>query len=263
MLAEGMKKRDALFGLRHDNPEQNGEFKVCDLFNPIIETYIDIGAKRGDFLEKFNCYKIAFEPDVRNNKRLNKLSDEYYVFALSNTTGYIDAWRFMKDNKSDNDYFYVANIDFEDPLKKKAYYKKRELQVAKLDDFKIKNKKTFIKIDTEGMEYKILKGAKEFIEETNNLIIMFEYSWHWANQESKFLDAFKFLRERDFIITRVTPFGLIRIDNYFPTMENVEYCNYLAFRNIKPCENVYKVNDMFGLDANDYYSFEEMKPEWV
>lgn len=258
------KNINAWIGFNHDNPNENGEFFTCKAFNPIIDNYIDVGAKKGDFLKQFNdCNRYAFEPDKRNCKSLGAVGyvNKNYV-ALSNRRGKIKANRFVKDNDNDNDYFIHGNIDSEDPLKIDKYYRKVKIKTRTLDSYKFKMRNAFLKIDVDGMEWKVIQGAKKFIENTKNLAILFEYSWYWKNHKAKYYDVYRYLRSQQYIICRITSMGLIRCDSYFPKMEDIEYCNYLAFRNLKLTNEVYKMNDVFGLDQSDFYSFKNMNPEW-
>jgi FkbM family methyltransferase len=256
------KQRKTLMGFDNDSPVENGEFGFIESVRDKIDLYIDAGAKIGDFLRLFNCKKIGFEPDERNKARLEKIKNcKMHYIGLGNEDAIIKANMFDKDSDRDTDYFIHRNISLEDPLKSKAYYKEKEIQIKKLDSFKIKTNNIFLKIDTDGMEYDILKGAENLIDNTNNMIISFEYSWYLRANGHSFKDIYTYLRNKKFILFRITPAGLMRQDEYYKSHDDIEFCNYVAIKNFHPSNKHYRFYDVIGINQNQFFLYEDIKKE--
>ncbi|WP_234119686.1 FkbM family methyltransferase [Clostridium hydrogenum] len=149
------------------------------------EYYIDCGASDGDIIDSFlKCVKgkfskiIAFEPDPQNYKMLCQ---------------YIDT---LKKNISKNILTYPYGLGLQNELsaflvnrdKACRFINKEEdnslestkIELVKVDDILREKKVTFMKIHTEGMEYKILSGALETIARNRPIIAVTIYH----NEES-------------------------------------------------------------------------------
>ncbi len=149
-----------------------GTLSILDKILDQKDTFIDVGANIG-FLSLFACTKvgsngqiIAFEPvsETRHilqiNKNLNQFSQlKIMDCALGNTTE-------LKKIYSESENRGGASI-----LNHKN--EKGELiKIKKLDDFDLKESIKAIKVDVEGYELEVLKGAKKTIKNNRpNLII--------------------------------------------------------------------------------------------
>jgi len=84
----------------------------------------------------------------------------------------------------------------------------------------------FIKIDTEGHEFKCLMGAKEAVRSTK--VIQFEFGNTMVAPRLFFLDFYNFFTNLDFQIYRMRPNGLYKIKKYNYKDEHFGYSNFLA-----------------------------------
>ena len=146
--------------------------KILTLNEPFV--LIDIGARRG-FHPIFNnlksTIKIGFEPDKIECTLLNKNSknnEHYYPIALS---GYDQKVFFYNTKNPGSSGVLPVNKDFfsrfagGDDLE---IISKKEIQTTTLDNFFKSNQINdldFLKLDTEGFDLMILKGAKNIINE--------------------------------------------------------------------------------------------------
>ncbi len=135
---------------------------------------VDVGCHKGEildlFIEKSKQKHYAFEPIPDMNKALkDKYGDSINLFncALSN-------------EKGETSFNYVKNAPAYSGIKKRAYkvanpdIEKIPISLEKMDDIINSNDKIdVIKIDVEGAELNVLKGAKNTIL-SNEPIIIFE-----------------------------------------------------------------------------------------
>tara|TARA_B100000787_G_scaffold110031_1_gene81887 strand:- start:7883 stop:8674 length:792 start_codon:yes stop_codon:yes gene_type:complete len=84
--------------------------------------------------------------------------------------------------------------------KKKSDLKTEEVQAVKIDDIKFDKKISFFKIDVQGYDLNVLKGAKNTILK-HKMPIMFEYEKDFENDFNyNFKDFEKFINEIDYKI---------------------------------------------------------------
>jgi len=145
--------------------------------------YLDIGANDGTHVKKIinstkNIKFKIFEPNINNFKKILK---------NINTLKRVQCFNFKLGNKNGTEKFYDHNVvgsvhasSYKANLrylfdKKIITYKTR---VQKIDNLKFKEKVKLIKIDVEGDELKVLKGAKKLITKDNPIIILEFNSCH-------------------------------------------------------------------------------------
>jgi FkbM family methyltransferase len=136
---------------------------------------IDVGCHKGEILDLILKYApagkhYAFEPipvffDFLNKKYHSKIT--LYPYALSETNG-------------NSTFNYVRNAPAYSGIKQRKYdiaipdIEKINVEVKALDSLLPENEKIdFIKIDVEGAEFGVLKGARNIIKK-NHPIIIFE-----------------------------------------------------------------------------------------
>ena len=105
-----------------------------------------------------------------------------------------------------------------------------------LDSFCIKNNIddiSFLKIDTEGNELSVLKGAEQYIKEGRIGAIQFEYGGTYIEAEILLKDVFKFFKDKPYNIFKIMRNGLKYCDTYTEDLENFQYANYVAILNNK------------------------------
>ncbi|MBK8499735.1 MAG: FkbM family methyltransferase [Flavobacteriales bacterium] len=87
----------------------------------------------------------------------------------------------------------------------------------------------YLKVDTEGHELSVLKGAHEMIERGKVDFIQFEFGECHLDSRVFFRDVFTFLSPR-YLIHRILPDGIWPLPTYSPDLEVFHTANYLGIK---------------------------------
>lgn len=224
--------------LNHQNSIVSGENyflkRILKKFNkPII---IDIGANKGNY--SVSCKKInknaeifALEPHPKTYKILLSKAKEFkfksFNLASGNEQGNIKFYDYK-----DNDGSEHASL-LKDVIEKihNASAVEHCVEIIKLDDFVVNNQINHInllKIDTEGYEMEVLKGAEKLIEENKIDCIHFEFNETNVISRVFLKDFMEKLTGYKFY--RLLPDGLLDINQYKPLNEIFAFQNIIALR---------------------------------
>ncbi|HSW85934.1 MAG TPA: FkbM family methyltransferase [Rhabdochlamydiaceae bacterium] len=105
------------------------------------------------------------------------------------------------------------------------------VQQETLDDFCAGNeisKIDFIKIDTEGAEWRILQGAKNLLKNHQIRAVQFEYGGCYIDAKTSLKQVIRFLTDNHYVVFRIIPSGLIHIAVWKGSLENFDLSNYFA-----------------------------------
>ena len=182
-----------------------------------INIAIDVGAHRGETINKFNNFFkikkiIAFEPSRENFKYLEKIKDnkyqniEIYNLGCGNENKKTNLKFAFESSSSTISEINLNSKYFK--LKKKLFlglankklFSDEEIEIIKLDDFldshKIKEIE-LLKIDTEGYEFEVVKGLANKLQIIK--IIYFEHHYDdMVKKKYTFRDINSFLINKNF-----------------------------------------------------------------
>jgi len=130
------------------------------------KSFVDVGANVGLHtlsMAKKGAFVYAFEPSPNALKTLYKLAEFFdnikvFPYALGSKEGLV---KFYLRDKSETDSMFFSN----------DYTSACEVKMKTLDSFNLKNIGT-IKIDTEGFELHVLKGAVETLKREKPRLIL-------------------------------------------------------------------------------------------
>ena len=172
---------------------------------PTQVTLIDIGAA-GEIEPRWKYYSylikyFGFEPDARSNDTLNNAEKaflDYKIFptALSETNKDSEFYLCKKPEVSS---LYKPNTKLLENFPDSERFdiiSKRTLKTVSLDSYNIENS-DFIKIDVQGSELNILKGANKTLENTFGLELEIEFLEIYKDQPL-FGEVCKKLSEKGF-----------------------------------------------------------------
>jgi len=152
-------------------------YRNYDIFLDIgsnIGTYAILAAQKGLRAIAFEPIKSNFDT-LRINLILNKLEDKVTAFNVALGV-YAHKAQFAFDLiNTGASHLLSVEMDDEHP----SHMEIDESQIVPLDDFiprmnLTKKDRIFLKIDVEGMEAEVLKGAKRFLQTYPNILIVME-----------------------------------------------------------------------------------------
>lgn len=177
-----------------NNKESGESFFISKILAPTNPKIIfDIGANVGNYskelLQKTNAKIYSFEPLPTEYELLKKLSVYGDRFVAENKG--VGA-----ENKTLTLHFDPAkpsHASFSEDVKKVSYVKNKmniDVQVVTLDNYCAEKSITaidFIKIDVEGFEPEVFKGASEVFKKIQPKFIQIEFNWHHLFRNSSLL----------------------------------------------------------------------------
>ena len=184
-----------------------------------FEKYVDVGTHEGELLEyilKLGKKKIfCVEPQTLLYKALKKKFKKAKIFnfaldkKISKKTFFINKLDGTSTlSKFNDNSFFLKFKNF--ILQQKNNFEKKTVLKTSTMDHLFKNialNKTFLKIDVEGYEINVLKGAKKKLKEVSYILIEHQFGNHYKN--SNFAKVDKCLKDNNFKVLK---------DFYFPTL---------------------------------------------
>lgn len=218
------------------NMETNGESAIAKIGRP-GDVVFDVGAHTGEWsLQVITNQPLVklygFEPLVIMHD-LYKAKLKNYCIELSPLA--------LSNEKSTKEFTYYAKHPQLSTLHQRFDIEKAfdmapthiTVQTERLDAFCQQRNITsidFLKIDTEGNELNVLKGADYLLKMQAISIIQFEYGGCYLDSKSTLQEIYKYLTNYGYSIYRIIPEGLIHIKQWRPELENFAYSNYLAVK---------------------------------
>lgn len=224
------------FGAATTEMEAKAAAKLIEKFKTENVVIFDIGANRGEWSISIrrvlnNARILAFEPSEKTFKLLeqNTLSEsvEIHNIGFSNTSGKkilfsdTESSGFASLTKRRVSHFGIEmNLEEEITLNTLNEFVRRSQIIPNL-----------IKLDVEGHELDVLQGALDVISDVQ--VIQFEFGGCNLDTRTTFQDFWYLFRDRNYSLYRLSPSGLIHIQQYDETLENYQTTNYFAVTNLQ------------------------------
>ena len=200
--------------------------RIKGLIKNGLKTYIDVGANKGDLIRTAKYFyphiKIyAFDPIPNVFKFKDNINTKFFNIGLSDkkekkTFYYNEGWdacstlhKPLKDHHS----------DFE-PIE---HFKKIKVHLDRFDNLNLEIKKPcFLKIDSEGHEFEVLKGFGDKLKEID--IIQLEHCFRdYFSEQKNIGDTFNLLKKFGFG-------GIIQINSRYAASGALTHCDFIFFR---------------------------------
>jgi len=180
---------------------------LCFIDNRLETNLIDIGANEGnfskDFLNFFPKTKqiILFEPLKHLNEKIKKNLEGFNNYKIFNKglgeKEEVKIFKYDKENTS-----LASFKDYSDDIN--TFYKKKseiieKIEIIKLDDFHFKfHNQSVLKIDVQGLELEVLKGATNSLKMFDLIIIECSFVKEYLDTEPSFSDIVELLKKNNF-----------------------------------------------------------------
>jgi FkbM family methyltransferase len=211
----------------------NGEFDFMKKNKKDFEIIFDVGANIGEWtalvsktIPEAKIY--SFEPSGQTFKTLsqNTFPENVKIFnlGLGEKTGVIDFFIYENDSTLNSAF----NRDLENN-NLHAHVDKANFQT--LDSFCVQqniDKISFLKIDTEGNELSVLKGAEQYLINGKVKAIQFEYGGTYIDAKYLLKDVFTFFKDKPYTLYKMMQHDLEECSVYNAEFENFQYANYIA-----------------------------------
>ena len=220
----------------NDNINTNGELYWLRNQIKSAEIIFDIGANVGDWTKlcltlNNNSIIHCFEPSLytfeqlKNNK-INYKNIIYNNFGLGSSNS-IHTLHCTGKGFGTNSFYERDGINIHQSITE-------NINVQTLD-FYCKNNKIehidILKIDVEGHEYEVLKGAKELLSNGIIKCIQFEYGGTYIDSRILLKDMFILLIKNNYKLYKIYPNKLLHIEKYEQIYETFKYSNWVAIHN--------------------------------
>lgn len=225
-----------LLGFGNPNINTNGEKKalryIASRYGNVPITVFDVGAYKGAYrqavLENIPHGKVySFEPQKKLFESLKNQFDNCFNIGFGNKKETVPIYG--NKNKGGLTSLYNRKLEHFDL----SMSEQEKVSLNTIDDFCREHKIEkihFLKLDVEGHELKVLKGAEKMMEHID--FIQFEFGGCDIDSKTFFQD-FWYLLSGKYTIYRITKWGLQEIKNYRETDEIFMTINYLAARKEK------------------------------
>lgn len=175
---------------------------------PNVKTLIDIGVGTNgtpDLYKHFrNSKLILIDPLDEAKSYAEKLSKSRNVLFYQNALGKVDGaeMNFNIQKEFDNlSFLKISKINF-----KSNVTNKKKIKLQKLDSL-LKNKKNLspigIKVDVEGFEFNVIKGASKTLKYTKFLIAEVRHNHESFKKVYKMYELINLMQKNNFILTMI------------------------------------------------------------
>lgn len=199
-------------------------------------TLFDVGANEGHYtnilaklfknriIYSFEPQKKTFEKFLLNTSSINNIMSNNFGFSDTETS------KLLYSNKEKSGFSSLYNRELSHLGISMNI--NEEIKLSTIDVYCRNNNISrihFLKLDIEGHELKVLKGAKQMINSGKIDFIQFEMGGCNIDSKTYFRDFYYLLKDK-FRIYRILKNGLIEIPKYKETNEIFITVNYLAER---------------------------------
>jgi FkbM family methyltransferase len=230
---------DRYNGENNDNMRTNGEWHFLRHILKECHTVFDVGANTGEWASLAlsinpNINLHCFEPSSATYTRLlekifpsnvvcncfglGAIQEErpLYIFeaeaginSLYRRQGLEDGW-----GLSSPSHIEMVRLDTLD-----RYCQERGI-----------NKIDLLKVDVEGHELEVFKGASSMLAESRITTVQFEYGGCNIDARVLLKDLFDYFQMFEYVLYKIYPDTLRRIQRYDQRLENFQYQNWVAMR---------------------------------
>jgi len=213
------------------DPERNGEAAVARALAPASSTFVDVGANVGDWSALFcglapeTARGLLLEPaEVTVRQLQERFADRAAITVVCGAAS---------DRVGRAQFFEGTGASEASSLLESSHRAgatAREVELTTVDELLARfgiDELDFLKIDAEGYDLHVLRGARSALEQQRVGAIQFEYHKLWAAAGSTLGEAINLLELNRYALFRVRGAGIEPV-TYEPYRDYFGYSNYLA-----------------------------------
>ncbi|MHB8197483.1 MAG: FkbM family methyltransferase [Vulcanimicrobiaceae bacterium] len=193
--------------------------------------FIDVGANIGDWtlalkqIAQPEAQFVAYEPSqsafaVLRSRCTDDARVQIFDVALGDHSGTLS---FLEENNAGKGSSLVPGLTRIEGENRMVTVTTLDAEIDRLRWPSV----DFVKIDAEGYDFRILRGARESLDAKRIALVQFEYNRAWQLAGDTLFGAFSFLKERGYATYLLKREGLFTL-NYALYEEYFEYSNYVA-----------------------------------
>jgi len=225
-------------GFDDDNAETNGEYRLIDSLISSGQVVFDVGANIGEWSKRVLNRKPgirlhSFEPVPATFAQLETAlagtNASLHRFAFSEKAGEKTFFQF-----ADQPQYSGMNSFYRRPEVEQRMHLQSTpvtIRTESLDGFLAREKVDqidFLKIDTEGSELDVLRGAHEALAAGRIKLIQFEYGGTYRDAKITLEQVHALFAQHGYSLFRIAAEGLVPTPVWDAALENYRYSNYLA-----------------------------------
>jgi len=206
------------------DPLTNGENSFYNNIKDKINIIFDVGCRSDTIFTSFGGEVHYFEP-------VKEFIDNLTKQPNNNKQSYFN--NFGLGNENNEIFYYPIHQSFYDRINSCNISGDKDkvlLQIRKAKDYMLENNINnidFLKIDTEGYEFNVLKGFEDKIK--NIKIIQFEYGGTFIDNNTKLIDVINYLKDNGFNkFYYLVNNGVVSITDF---SDHYQYCNIICLNN--------------------------------
>lgn len=210
-----------------NDPLQNGEYWLLEQVLGSargVPLLLDVGSNKGDW--SFQAISIserlqkspvihAFEPCAKTRTMLeSRLAARVQVWSCA-----------LSSAEGEADFFSNGAGSGTNSLGQESGTEVERVQITTLDAFMASqglDKLTMLKIDTEGFDCEVLRGAAKALANKRIDVIQFEYNWRWLANRSSLRDVFQLIEGTQYRLGKLVGNAVVfyekwhfELDRYF------------------------------------------------
>jgi FkbM family methyltransferase len=232
----GRKMYTAARGDSQNDPNTNGEYwllRQALKASAASRTLLDVGANRGNWSAEAigiagaaQAIKIhAFEPALETRLMLSARFPESSAvtvqpFALSSSAG--------------ETTFYSGEVGGgTNSLSSSSGSKSETVKLTTIDIFMEEAniaEVSMVKIDTEGFDLLVLRGAENALNAGRIEVLQFEYNWRWLQNQACLRDVFDFIRGKPYCFGKLVGEKIEFYDEWHFELDRFFENNYVLVR---------------------------------
>ena len=198
---------------------------------PVI---VDVGANIGSWscralslLKERHCLLLAFEPDrdamIMLKSQLNSDSRVRFVAKAVGPSSEITDFCVTKPAAGTNTLVPDS--------RPRAFPHSLRVQMISLpeafEEYRVAHAH-LVKIDAEGFDFEILRGARPLLEQERISVLQFEYNHRWIYSRRYLFDVFALIEDLPYVLAKVTRSRVEVYQEWHPEIERYFECNYLC-----------------------------------